>query len=452
MKKNIKVFVVLILVMLLSFMLTSCGVYESATNRPSGNKTPQGDGLGAFKVDLVCEGEPYIPSNEIFAKWTGEDGSIYSAKIDENGHAEIFGLDGDFHVTLSSVPTGYTYDPNGYIVSNTKRDVQIEMLKIMHTSGMGSELYEPITLNRIGTYRATFTSRGQIIYYEYQPIASGKYSIESWVDVSANEINPIVDVYNGSSAYKHFSHRQDAGGESGSFTKNFRMELALTSDMVSNSWTFGLYIESRNSAYPVTVDFTIKYEGEFIRDDTLYNVVPANGPFWDGSTPTGRMTYIYKETNGLLDGSRVKLYKWEDKNGNGIKDAGEGDDYYHLYNADTNEYGAILFAKINRDSEVLITESMGNRIDLGFYWNDRHGGLISLLFDGKDYLDLIDAYAEHSNIDGAHPVTEELKEFLQAYAVYQRFFNDGNGFAEICSTALRSSEEDQWLFGCLYYE
>lgn len=449
MKKNIKVFVVLILVvMLLLFMLTSCGVYNAATNKPSsGDKDPQGGSApGIFKVDLVSEGKPFVPSNEIFAKWTGEDGSIYSAKIDENGHAEIADLDGDFHVTLSSVPNGYTYDPNGYMVSNNNRDVQIEMLKITRTSGRGSDLYEPITLHRLGTYRATLTSRGQIIYYMYEPMESGKYSIESWVDVSANETNPIIDVYNGSMAYKHFSHRQDDGGASGSFTKNFRMELALTTDMIGNSWTFGLYIETRNSEYPVTVDFTIKYEGEFIRDETLYDIVPANGPFWDGSTPAGSERYIYKDTNGLLDGKKVKLYKWEDKNGNGIKDEGEGDDFYHLYNAEEDEYGAILFAKINQDSEVLVAEDGS-----GFYWNDRHGGLISLLFDGKNYLDLIDAYAAHSNSGGAHPVTEELKEFLQAYAVYQRFFNDGNGFAEICDAELRSSEEDQWMFGCLYY-
>lgn len=437
-----------VLIASLAVAFASCGVYEGPTPSPGGDQHTPDNGDGVFSVDLVLNGEPFVPPVEMSAKWTGEDG-IFSADFDSNGHAEIGGLDGDYHVTLSTVPSGYTYDPNGYMATNRQKNIKVEMLRILRTNGRGNELYNAITISSLGTYRASLSGRNNIIYYEYMPLESGRYSIESWVDTSANDINPIVDVYNGTTAYKNFSHRQDDGGASSSYTKNFRMTMELTSDMVGNVWTFGLYAEARNGEYPVTVDFTIKYEGEFTREEITYTPVPTIGPYWDGSTPSGTPRYIYADTAKTLVGSRVKLYKWQDLNGNGQKDAGEGDDFYHLYDSETGQYGAILFAKVRQDSEVLVTEYMGTVYNQGFYWNMQNGGLINLGFEGKSYYDLVNAYSAHCDANGAHPVTEELKEFLQAYAVYQRFFNDGNGFAE--NVGLKSSEEDQWLFGCLYY-
>ena len=61
-------------------------------------------------------------------------------------------------------------------------------------------------------------------------------------------------------------------------------------------------------------------------------------------------------------------------------------------------------------------------------------------------------YADYCNADGVTPVTQELQEFLQKYAVSQRLFMDGNGYAETSvDPTYEATEEDQWLFACGYY-
>ena len=59
-------------------------------------------------------------------------------------------------------------------------------------------------------------------------------------------------------------------------------------------------------------------------------------------------------------------------------------------------------------------------------------------------------YASYANADGVVPVTKELAEFLQKFAVSQRYFADGDGWAE--KKGIYAYEESQWLFACGYYE
>jgi len=71
----------------------------------------------------------------------------------------------------------------------------------------------------------------------------------------------------------------------------------------------------------------------------------------------------------------------------------------------------------------------------------------TLIFEYADYI---------TNEEGVYPVTEDLKIFLQKFSVSQRYFSDGNGWAETTAEdeigyRLYSSEEDQWLFACCYY-
>ena len=61
-------------------------------------------------------------------------------------------------------------------------------------------------------------------------------------------------------------------------------------------------------------------------------------------------------------------------------------------------------------------------------------------------------YASIINKDGAVPVTEELKQFFQKYAINQAMFMDGDGWAERSENPYQSTENDQWLFACGYYE
>ena len=62
-------------------------------------------------------------------------------------------------------------------------------------------------------------------------------------------------------------------------------------------------------------------------------------------------------------------------------------------------------------------------------------------------------YADRVNADGVVPVTAELRDFLQGFAVTQRYFADGGGWVESSSKyPIDAYEDSQWLFACGYYE
>lgn len=426
MKKRIFPLLICVVAASLLFCLVACSKLES--DEPEPIAPPVED--TAFTVSLLLEGEPFSPPIPISAQWSGEDGK-FSAEFDENGVARMEGLDGDYHVTLSAVPEGYTYDPNGYRATNANKKLDVEILKIIPTEGEGASSYDAIVVQSLGTYRTTLDGVEDVVFYQYYPTEEGHYSIESWVDTTANDVNPLLDVYIGTFAYNRFSHTQDDGGEKSTFTKNFRYDVQLSEDMIGNVWTFGVRADARGGKFPINIDFTIKYEGVYDPPATYYEHMDAAGPFVN-LRPMGVARYNYADTGRVLDGDRFRL--------------NPADGFYHLYDSegeyqnDEDRYGAILFTYINVDFEVLQTDSHHGFCD----------PLVSLTFENRDYYDFIDEYVAYCNSDGGHPVTADLKEFLQLYALNQRLFFDGNGWAETTAD-LRSAEDDMWLFSCYYY-
>ncbi len=59
-------------------------------------------------------------------------------------------------------------------------------------------------------------------------------------------------------------------------------------------------------------------------------------------------------------------------------------------------------------------------------------------------------YQSVTNADGAVPVTAELQEFLQKFAVQSRYFMDGDGWIET-SSDIEAFDGGEWLFCCGYY-
>lgn len=474
-----------ILAVLVALCITGCGTYippsEGTTNSSGGSGNTGGNGGDnaggnsgdtgnsggtggntgyTFTVTLAVNGKIYTDTSGIKAQWTGKN-EVYDAEFID-GVATVDGLDGEYHITLSALPKDpkitYTYDPNGYIANNSNRDTKIELLEILKPgsgSGTKSSMYK---LTELGTYRANLTSRTQKVWYYYYPKSPGWYSITSWVDTSADIVNPKCGSYNGNiiSGVYYLEKEVDSGGSAGSYTKNFRMEYKIYQDEIGNTKIFNVYADTLGS-YPVTVDFTIKYEGEYIRDEIGEPVFANEQLFYKGNKPAGTFRYVYKDTNNILDGKRVKL--------------NPADNYYHLYDtekyASNNGFGPILFAKLSKDCEVFVTmDYKGVVLDMGFNWNQLNEGLIRCVVNGDDYAYMIsggkddkniyhEGYAKYCNDDGVHPVTEEIKNFLFGYASREWYFDDGEGWAENIKlngkVSLRSSEENQWLFACGYY-
>ena len=442
-----KKFFTILLIVLLIVSLASCGVYKPPiiTDDPygDGDGDPSGGGTKptdptdpdkmVFTVTLYSEGRRFSPNVTFYAQWTSADKTeIVNAPFNALGVAETDRLDGEYRVTLSGLPDDYTYDPNGIIVDNDNRDAIIELLPIIETKNGGTDYYNDcIEVEKLGTYRHEFNARNEKVWFRYHPTAQGKYVIESWVDVSENEVNPVMIHYVGTTQYVNFDYPAgiyDSGGTSSTYSKNFRFELELSSAMVGNVWIFQLYAECKGE-YPVKVSFTIKMIGDYSGTDEVYEPVLPTGPFLN-TKPSGKWTYNYSDNNRVLDSSRFKL---------------NADGFYYLYDevkyASNGGWGPMLFAKLNKDSEVITTQ--GN---MGFT-----DPLIRLRFGGKDYNAFMDAYVAYCNSDGAHPVTQELKDFLQHYASSQSLFADGERDAEIF-LGLTAAEEEMWLFACGYYK
>ena len=507
MKKMICAFMAL----LLMISLTGCGEYHQGVQgtRPSENK-PSGpvnvNDKDVYSVTLMKDGQPYRPDMEIYAQWT--DGySYYTAKFDENGVAAVTGLDGDYTVTLSAVPVGYTYNTNGYQVSNDNRQIVVEVYRIYYGEGEGTGLYYPLikSMSYYGVYEITINGPEDVVYCRFLPTEKGIFNIESWVNVAEDNINPKMDRYQGTLANVWYEETiEDGGSESKTgFTKNFQYTYTISAEEVGNQFTFGVRAVAKDGQYPVTVQVVIERLGDPPAKYFREYAVPKEVIRY---APKGQGAFVWAENGGTMFDQR--MYKlWPVAEG--------GDGYYHLYDevqyAATNGYGPTLYAKISQASryeaalnvveymgtgnnyltvqtnantyksykhfiegykplaEVRITDAQSG--DIGsYYCSGRctcHGeaaiGMYTACKEGcstcSDLCRQIPAalygapgYSDGCNSDGCYPVTEELKELLQEFAINRTFFVDGNGVVENDDVnPMDSDEESQWLAFCGFY-
>ena len=441
------------LVMLAAFLLTAvwlagCGEYKApvedgTTTDPGQTVTPPSETdppinpstESVFTVKLTYLNHAFSPEETIYAYWNEIDSSrIYKAEFDENGVAEIKGLDGDYKVTLSKVPEGYTYDPNSdnNIATNDFKDVTINLMRLTQTSGTGAGFNNGrITITANGAYRATLTSPEQQLHYYFTPTVSGAYSIVSLIDVTANVINPILDIYAvNAGGFYLFMETRDGGGSENTFTKNFKWEMTLAQESVNSSFGFVIRADSLSAeAFPVDIDFYVDKDGEFISSKTEYVPVPVTEDFKQTPNYSSAFRYIaYENSQHILDET---LVRFNDEIG-----------YYCMYDNVLNDFKryadgtpVILYVKITMSTEVIS--------DAFTY------GLVRKKIRGRDYEEMVASYAEYCNKDGVYALTEEFKAFLMDYANSQLLFNDGNGMAE--AIGYNSTLSAQWLFACGYY-
>lgn len=485
-----------IVLLLLVISLASCGRVEDnpgggdgdienpITKPDDGNKPkpddPIQDGV-EFSVSLIFNKKTYIPtsSEKIQVVWA-DDYTQYVETIGSDGYAKKM-LDGDFHVYLVSAPDGYSYNPNIYNADTDNPTVVIELYKIARISkGQGTGLYKEYQMSSTGVYRATIKKALQKVYYEFNPNKAGYYILETMVNVYDDSVNPKVDIYQGTFAYKPTVPNEsglDTGGYSlpGGFTKNVKWFVKLTEKQLGNVYTFAVYADSKAGVYPIDVDFSITYAGEHYVDEIVSKLMVAEEietyylcndcmfPAKAENTPSecaschgtsfsssmiktpdfdlSKYTYInsdggvgsyYNSTTngtGLLIGNN---FKYNEETG-----------FWHVYDNVNNQYGPALCVKIT--APCAYYEESLNMIE-------SHGNKNLTVSNGtENYKVFIEqTYAALCNSDGVCFVTNEMKEFLQKFSVSQRLFFDGNGFVE--STRVYAAEENQWLFACGYYK
>ena len=483
------------------FSLASCGTFVPANTQTNTNTSNGQGGTGdgevkeeysedAFTAILVYNGQVYNPAeNDIVVYWN--DGkSIHSSKLNSKGIAGAEGLDGDYRVTVSGIPEKLAYNPNAYMATNDQRNLVINIYDVQKTSGKGLDPYKAISLSKTAVYQVTLNSQTHIVYFEYRPTTAGRYTIESWMDTTAELYNPYCDSYNGTFAAKYFDETIDGGGAEGIYTKNFLDEINVSDHMIGNVLTFGVHVDAKNASnYPVTVTFVIQLNGGFEGTPyaTEYDMYVMQEE--EETYLAGRINYgsDYKlvtaetpvpEKQGVysLDENNYKLWTF----------AEGGDNFYHVYNPikypETNGYGPILyfyvsqpcqyldrsFTNIEQESKPLsVKYEDGTRVNYkhfiegytalatrnealyngGSYYcseycechEGKNTGLSCTIECQKCHADCrrikkenigFEGLQAYANQDGLVAVTEEVKTFLYNFSICQRYFADGEGWCE----------------------
>ena len=250
--------------------------------------------------------------------------------------------------------------------------------------------------------------------------------------------------------------------------------------------------------YPVNLTFAIKRNGGFDLNLTKKTVVipQHNWSAFDfeafnvlaGGEIVGAET-IYPGTDDCYVFDQRNYKVWEMSEG--------GDGVYHVFDEEkypeTNGYGPVLVAYISEacryvDRSFTTIEEVGNsalvvngtqnyRLFIKGFEDMAKGGYFCLSdclchLDGSVLACLegcpdcsphctgvtaeqmeVRGYAAYCNADGVAPVTPELVEFLQGFAITQRYFADGEGWVETNSRyPIDAYEDSQWLFACGYYK
>ncbi len=272
------------LLLALALLLSGCELGEVQQGiRPSNGSTvppvtnPNGEvDENPFTVALTLNGEPFKPAGTITIQWSN-DYEIHTADADGTGVAKIGGLDGDYRVTLLNLPEGYIYDPNAYTANNFNRNIEIELQPVIKPYGQGFQLYSPISIDKTGVYFIELSGPTDKRYFEFVPKESGTYAVESWMDITANNVNPLCDRFRANAAYRDYMYTQDDGGAESTYTKNFKLTVEIADENISKNdtgsavFTFAVYATQKGE-WPKNAQG--KYEKL-----KLYIAITLNGEF-----------------------------------------------------------------------------------------------------------------------------------------------------------------------------
>lgn len=450
-----KKFLTLIACLVCCLFFTGCIASYVPEGSGGGSSTdnPSGNGNSVFTVRLSCDGEAYIPETPLGAQWYNGERLIAADFVD--GVATAYGLDGDYQVTLSDLPDGYTYNPNNNFATNRKKDVTIELLPLTGYMGAGTGWgSNACQFTKTGTYAVTFKEAGQTIRCNFMPSENGSYVFESIMDTVANEVNPRLEYFGQntagwtpSTAYEVYND----GGVCAAYTRNFK----YTGDIDGDCINFTLRCNSRVD-YPVKVYFTITYASYYSRNPVYEMVEPKEIYDAQGNlimSPAASGTYIKcgresGNTNHLLNGSKFAL---------------GSDGYYHYKDGDVLT-SSIVYADMstfagNTGGSGNGTVTVSSHLRIGLYdytlFINGWSGIVAIYGTESNVPEKYQKYKGMSGymstvVNGRMcAVNEELRGFLQAYSAGRQLFFDGLGSAE--QAGYNSSDDDQWLYFCGYY-
>lgn len=301
MLKKVFLNILLFLMTFMLFALVGCGEYKGISNDQSGvtsgaTSEESGSSEGTetnqrtFSVTLMFNGKPLTTAAKygVEAQWTRTDGiaEVHRAPFDESGYASVKGLDGNYQVSLE-VPKendskfNYIYNTNNTKTTNGNRDIEITLFRMgRFTSGNGKGAWTPYEISQAGVYEVEIKDKDDKVYCLYAPKKSGTYTIESWVDVKTDKVNPKLEMFESYVLRKEYFTVND-GGASGTFTKNFSHSVNMDESNFAEDgngqvvFVFAIRAEEIDGSYPVKVRFQISYKAPYSYDTYPSELIAA---------------------------------------------------------------------------------------------------------------------------------------------------------------------------------
>lgn len=337
---------------------------------------------------------------------------IVEATADQKGMVVVYLPEGLYSVKLKENLSDYSYQETYTDVETPK--VTLTLVKRGTTSSSRIILLE----NRQTTI--SVESSDQEVWLEFITTKAGVYSIQSSGDLDASCIH-----YHGACGFildsaiiKCPVNKQDLSDDDKNFYMEFRIEPYEIGEGTDNIFAFkvGANVEGL-SVFGVEVKFISAIE----QHELSLTIVHSEQ---------------IKDSINAPEGAEVK---WVEYGKGHTAVYSELDGYYHLDSTD----GAIIMVAVSGKSYI------PRGLDVDFceaYKNS--GGIGFILTDGetyrKEYGEFIKEYGEAANSDGLTPLTPELKEFLQNYALL-------NGVYSLLEWDLSLERNNAFLFACCYY-
>ncbi|MCH5142795.1 MAG: hypothetical protein J1G07_03685 [Clostridiales bacterium] len=440
------------------------GKPDDPDNPPVGKKN--------YTVTVYYKNKIFNPGNlNVTVVWRNSQ-SIIRVALGADGKADAGELEGDYNVYLEGLPSNsnYTYDPSGYVATEAEPFVAILLTDIQEPQrGNGLGLYENegcYTANKEGTYRAQIEYEGQFRYYQYT-LSPGWYKIESWVNAYEDNVDPYVVRYSGTTGFKQVDKTIESGGFqlAGGFTKNFRDDIQIANQ--GQTVTYAVTAVSKFSEYPLYVDFAIVYLGDYKDSYSDVRTIRAQRARGTAKDPGSDEHFEWADMGTKV--FDMDNYKFNENTG-----------YYHRYSMELygdnplghgKGFGPILYCSIkNSLPSYTFLPSLYNAHNVQTEMGPVNFLLIYNVWleDEKkyvtyDYQEFIRStrdpigYGATCNKDGYCYVTQELKDFLQAFAEGYELWSDGvkeragfTGTPE--SNGYVAKQDALWLFACGFYE
>lgn len=188
------------------FCLVSCGGNENNTDNGNtdtgGNTEPGGNGdtngeveseYKKYSIKVVYEnGTAATSSTGIKAQLCTVEACEIPVAINDNGVAEMDLIDKEYHVHLTKIPTGYTYNPNLYVANADNRNVEVTLYAINEPTGEGTQ--DNPYIATLGAYQVECDAALDKSFFSFTPTTSGTYVFESLVQEiqSSVKLNPVL--------------------------------------------------------------------------------------------------------------------------------------------------------------------------------------------------------------------------------------------------------------------